>query len=288
MSLQKTVNVDQGFGVQGSFYDNSPRRVAPFVVTAGTPIVEVKATGTITLTDVPTTADTFVVGTQTYTLKDTLAAAFDIQIGATAAATAASIAKAINADGVAGTDYFAGTTANLAASGALTDTAEVTLTAIYGGLVGNIVILTEDADNTTVSGSGYLTGGVDAFANSATVGHAFAYDPSNEKQVICAGSGVFAGILVNPKSYTHSGLGDTLIVENGTLGELATMGHLVLKPSNTIAIGHYGFFNDSTGAIAGFVDDGAHAGYTLISDSSFIFVNATSPTGLAVLSITGA
>jgi len=286
--LQKTVNVEQGFGVVGSFFDDSPRRVAPYIVTGGTPVVEVNASGDIVLADVPTAADTLVVGSQTYTFKDTLAAAFDVKIGATAAATATSLALAINATGTAGTDYFAGTTANLSATGELTASATVTVTAIYGGLPGNTVVLTEDADNTTVTGSGFLTGGVEAFANSATVGNAFTTDASNRAQAIGGGSTMFVGILVNPKSYSHSGIDATLIVENGKIGELASMGHIVCKPAVSVEVGYYGFYATATGAITGFVDAGAHAGYTLIPNAQFILVDATAPSGLAVLSITAA
>jgi len=289
MSLQSTVNVDQGFGVQGSFYDDSPRRVAPYVVTGGTPIAEVNATGVMTLTDVPTEDDTFVIGTQAYRMRDTLAQAFDVQIGATAAATADSIAKAIGATGIAGTDYFAGTTANLAATAALTDTAEVTFTAIYGGVVGNIVVFTESMDNTTiVPTTGFFTGGVDAFANSAVVGNAFTTDSSNRLQAVQGGSTMFVGILVNPKSYSHSGLDATLVVENGKTGELATMGHIVVKPKITVEVGYYAFYETATGDIYGYSSAGAQSGKTLIPNARFIFVDSTAPNGLAVLSLTNA
>jgi hypothetical protein len=289
MALQSTVNVDQGFGVQGSFYDDSPRRVAPYAVTSGTPVVEVNAFGVMTLTGLPTENDVFVIGTQSYRLRDTLAQAFDVQIGATAAATADSIAKAINADGVAGTDYFAGTTANLASSAALTDTAEVTFTAIFGGVVGNIVIFTESMDNTTITPTGgFLTGGVDAFANSALVGNAFTTDASNRLNAKQGGSTMFVGILVNGKHYTHSGLDATLVVENGKIGELATMGHIVIKSKNSVSVGFYAFYETATGDIYGYVGSGGQSGKTIIDGARFIFVDATAPAGLAVLSLTNA
>lgn len=50
--------------------------------------------------------------TQAYRFKDTLASAYDVKREATATDTMAHFKKAINADGVAGTDYFAGTSQN--------------------------------------------------------------------------------------------------------------------------------------------------------------------------------
>lgn len=288
MALQSTVNVKQGFGVVGSFYDDSPRRVAPYVVTGGTPIVEVNAFGVATLTDVPTDADTIVIGNQSYRFKSTMAAAFDVQIGASAAATATSLALAIGATGVAGTDYYAGTTANILSTGELTDTAEVTFTSIYGGIVGNTIEFTESADNLTITGSGFFTGGVDAFANSATVGHAFTSDASNRAQAIGGGSTMFVGILVNPKSYSHTGIDATLVVENGKTGELASMGHIIVKPALTVEVGYYGFYDTATGAITGYSTTGAQSGKTLIPNAQYILVDSTAPNGLAVLSITAA
>jgi len=285
--MQTTVNVLQGFGVVGSFYDASPRRVNPMVVTAGTPVVAVKASGVVTLTGVPTAADTISIGGYVYTFKETLAAAFDVKIGISADATAKSLTKAINASGTAGVDYFAGTTANLSVTAADTDTAEVTVTAIYEGVVGNAVVFLESADNLTIAPtSGVLAGGVDAYANSATVGRAFSYDSSDKGLAVQGGTGVFAGILVNPKSYTHSGLTSTLVVENGVTAELATMGHIVVKPLNSAVVGYSAYRDNSSGEIYAYSGTGSQSGKTLIAGSMFVLVDSTAPNGLAVLSIT--
>lgn len=53
-----------------------------------------------------------VVGGVTYRFRNTLAQAYDVKIGADAEATLVNLKKAINATGVAGTDYFAGTLVN--------------------------------------------------------------------------------------------------------------------------------------------------------------------------------
>lgn len=285
MSLQTTLNVTQGFGIVGSFYDDSPRRVQPMTVTAGTPVAAVKATGTITnSTGVPTTGDTVSVAGQVYTFKDTLASAYDVKIGATIAATMLSLSKAINGTGVDGSDYYAGTLANLSVTASAPVAGVVTLTAIYGGVSGNALLLAKSGTNLAVSGTN-MTGGVDAYANSATVGRAFSYDSTDKSLAVQGGTGIFAGILVNPKVYTHSGLDATLVVENGKTGELCTFGRIVIKPANSAVVGYSAYRDDSTGAISAYSGTGSQSGKTLIPNSQFILVDSTSPNGLAVLSI---
>lgn|GEM_PF-5655916 len=72
----------------------------------------------------PADGDTLTIGlagfTQVYRFKTTTAQAFDVKIGANAAATAANLKKAINADGAGdGSDYHTGTTAHPHLSGAI-------------------------------------------------------------------------------------------------------------------------------------------------------------------------
>ena len=200
MSLQSTVNVEQGFGVVGSFYDNSPRRVNSMIVSGGADVAAVYATGTVTnSTGVPTANDTVTIGGQVYTFKDTLAAAYDVKIGGTIAATMTSLGLAINATGVAGTDYFAGTLANLSVTSSAPTAGVNTLTAIYPGIAGNGVLLSKSGTNLAVSAAA-LAGGAEAIDVDAVVGYAFSIDSSNKSLATVGGTGVFAGILVNPKT----------------------------------------------------------------------------------------
>ncbi len=56
-----------------------------------------------------TDADTVTIGSVVYRFKNTPALAYDVQIGASAAATLDNLKAAINASGTPGTEYFAGT-----------------------------------------------------------------------------------------------------------------------------------------------------------------------------------
>jgi len=58
----------------------------------------------------------------TYRFKDTLAAAYDVKRGASATDSMLALKKAINADGVSGTDYYAGTAQNPVLSAAVSTT----------------------------------------------------------------------------------------------------------------------------------------------------------------------
>lgn len=76
----------------------------------------VSATGDITTQANPSDGDTLTIWlgshTTVYRFKTTLAAAYDVQIGSSAADTTSNLKAAINADGTPGTEYYAGTLAN--------------------------------------------------------------------------------------------------------------------------------------------------------------------------------
>lgn len=95
----------------------------------GTPVNAVAATQILTLTgvivpgshaesvitsDTTNVADgeTVTIGSTVYRFKDTMLAAYDVKIGASAAASLDNLKAAINASGTPGTEYFAGTAAH--------------------------------------------------------------------------------------------------------------------------------------------------------------------------------
>ena len=67
MNLQNTVNKQLAIGMEGEFYDNSPRRVTTY---KGFGVKPVKATGTLTASSTgAANNDTVTIGYQTYTFK---------------------------------------------------------------------------------------------------------------------------------------------------------------------------------------------------------------------------
>jgi len=117
------------------------------------------AAGTITSTGVNVTdADTLTIGTTVYRFKNTMAAAYDVKIGATAAITITNLKAAINETGTPGTEYYAGTVVHpdVAASDETATTLEIT--ALRPGTLGN-AIATTDTAATLSFGAATLTGG---------------------------------------------------------------------------------------------------------------------------------
>lgn len=276
MSVQTVVNNKLAQGVPGSFYDDTPRRVHPYSVQPN-PASAVAATGEVILGAAPTANDTVTIADKTYKFVASPSNANEVKIGSSTEYIA-NLVAAINGAAGAGTTYGTGTTANAYVSAAA-GTGKVTLTAKSAGASGNAIALSASftsSSNTVVA----FSGGADSGA-SVVIGRAFTVSASDPKKAIVGGTGVFAGVLVNPKAYVHYGLagnplGATLSLPAGTIGDLATMGHILVIVAGDVSIGYQAQYNQTTGEISG-VSSGssASAGCTLIPNSEFVFQDAT-------------
>ena len=108
--------------------------------------VGIAASGTITVTDLPSVADTFQVHDQLFTFKLARAVAGEVTIGASVTECCVNIALAINID--LGTNFTATATA-----------ITVVVAAKYVGESWNTVVFSTTATDLTVTGSGFFTGG---------------------------------------------------------------------------------------------------------------------------------
>lgn len=140
--------VVQGNEEDGIRLPNAEDALAPGNVIPGT-----KASGTITISDVPTANDTVTVGSSTYTFKAEAAADGDVAIGATAAASAKNLADAIN-------EAEESVTAE-AVEGV------VTITAASTGTAGNSIALATTGSDIAVSGATLSGGTADTEAQAA-------------------------------------------------------------------------------------------------------------------------
>lgn len=155
-------------------------------LTAGRIRVDLSGSGTLaaatktgTFSGTGTDGDTITAGGKTYRLKDTPAAINDVQIGGDAATTRDNFVAAVMAAAGAGTKYFTGTTANANVTAAASSTADVILTAIAAGTVGNSIAISENGTGFSFAGGATaLSGGVDATAAEFTTALAAA-DPVN-------------------------------------------------------------------------------------------------------------
>lgn len=112
----------------------------------------------LTLSGLPSDNDTFVVGSQTYTWKNTLASSYQVKIGATAAISATNAVAALNAGAGSGTAYGAGTVAHPTVNGIGDGTASgiIEFRAKLAGPNGNSIVCTESTTNGVLT----YTGGV--------------------------------------------------------------------------------------------------------------------------------
>lgn len=257
--VQKTVNIAQAIGVPGEFYDDSPRRVAPYILRSAEG--EIAAQGSVSFSGNPADGDSVTVGETTYTFKTEMAAANDIKLGSSQSDSISTLVKVVNGTGASGTDYYAGTTTPNASASAVSSGSEVTVSAKTAGSV------------MSVSGSTLEGGAVSSVL--PTVACVFTAGAEDNEAVI-GGTGAFRGILVGPKQYAnYMNLDATMTLPDGSIGQLATMGHILVKVGNAVSPDDVAVYNNVTGEISGIEASGsAPAGSTKISNSKFILRSA--------------
>ena len=125
-----------------------------------------RASLALTLTGVPSNAETLTLGGKVYTFQTTLTNVDgNIQIGADELETAANIIAAVNLGAGAGTAYAAATTANPHVYAENGGAGVVNVVAKVPGVIGNYVPVAEGMTNATFAGGGTV------LANGA--GHVF-------------------------------------------------------------------------------------------------------------------
>lgn len=274
--VQKSVYTAQALGVPGEFYDDSPRRVAPYILRSAAG--EIAAAGSIAFAGNPADGDTVTVGETTYKFKTDMAAANDIKLGSSQSDSIATLVKVINGTGASGT-----TTPNTSAAASASG-AEVTITAKTAGTAGNSVALAATGSVMTASGSTLEGGALSTVL--PTVACVFtAGDEDNE--AVIGGEGAFRGVLVGPKQYAnYMNLEATMSLPDGSIGQLATMGHILVKVGNAVSPDDAAVYNNVTGEISGIESSGsAPAGSTKIPNAKFILRSAAAGE-TAILEIT--
>jgi hypothetical protein len=136
-------------------FDDGKLVAATYSVTAAA-----KATEDLTFTDVGNDTETVTIDGVVYTLAASLSEAYDVLIGASATATAANLAAAINGGAGEGETYGTDTVAH--PSVVASSAAEVlTATARVAGTAGNSIATTETSSEASW-GAAVLSGGADA------------------------------------------------------------------------------------------------------------------------------
>lgn len=283
MAFQTSVYIKQAIGMEGEFYDDSPRRVSPYIVKTNTG--DISAKGGFTFSANPADGDTVTVGSVTYKFMDTLAAANDIKRGADQAASMQTLAAVLNGTAASGTDYFTGTTTPSADVSAAIDGNDILLTAKTAGTAGNSVALAATGSAVATSGAA-LDGGLDDTTIYPYIGCVFTAG-DQDKVAVIGGTGEFRGIAVNPKNYPFwGGLKASLAMVDGVPGQLCRMGVLFVRVMSAVAPDYVGIYNAATGEISGMQSGGSvPAGFKAIPNAVFKFFSAAAGE-VAVLQLT--
>jgi uncharacterized protein YheU (UPF0270 family) len=133
-----------------------------------TALTEAKATSTLTLSANVSDGNSVTIGSQKYTFKETLGAAYDVKIGASASDTLDNLIAAINKAAGEGTTYGTGTVAHTLVTAAAGDGDTAVITATSVGVAGNSIATTELSSVCSWT-STVMAGGVDAVANEILV-----------------------------------------------------------------------------------------------------------------------
>lgn len=122
--------------------------------------------------------------------------------------------------------------------------------------------------------------GIDS--TKAAIGRVFTLDASGKPQL--GGEGTFAGILCHPKSYARLGLDAKTAIAQGSNGELADMGRLIVLSTAVAKPGDAVQYNIATGEIAGAASG---AGKAPVPGAIFALFDVEAG-GLAVIQMNGA
>ena len=163
----------------------------------------------------------------------------------------------------------------------------LTVTAVSSGLitVGAVLSGSGVTAGTTVVGVLTGSGGVGTYQVSAS-------QTVSSTTVTATGSGsVFAGILVNPKTYASSGtlaggtLAPSLILPDNYQGELMTTGVICVNSTGAANIGDQVQFNCNTGALSCVAPGAAASANNILVPNASVFRYPTTAAGLVAIRV---
>lgn len=133
------------------------------------------------------------------------------------------------------------------------------------------------------AGGGAIFGRVFTVAADTPTGD----NPPETPKAVMGGTGVFAGILVNPNEHANpQNLVPTNAIDDGSMGGLCTMGRVIVEVKTAVTIGQSAIYSTSTGEIsATSTPSTPGTGNALIPNAKFVYVPSAA-SNLAVLEIT--
>ena len=126
-------------------------------------------------------------------------------------------------------------------------------------------------------------------ANAANNMIARAFTVKSEGVAQAGGTGVFAGIFVNPKVHPYNGFYDNastqLTVPNGKHVELAKRGYVFVTLPAAAAIGDYVVYNTTTGALSTVTDPQTPGAGNALVPNARVSTYTVAAAGLAVIEL---
>lgn len=121
-----------------------------------------------------------------------------------------------------------------------------------------------------------------------TIGNAFTV--VSEGVAAVGGSGVFGGILVNPKEYARFGtvgdpLGATLVLPENSIGQLLDMGQIIVDLNGVANIGDLVDYNTTTGALSPRLGTQPSSGAQRIAYASDVATVTLTPAGAPAIGV---
>jgi len=259
MAVQTKINSFQPRGIEGEAFSSYPIGATTYGLVGSSAVDAVKATGSLTISTNPSADDTVAIGGQTFKFVSSATDPFDVVIGDDANGTATALAMAINS-----------LSSSVDASVA---NAVVSLVAKVAGVAGNAITLVSSASAKVVVSGATMANGADA-TNGVLPAIGLAYTATSDSEIMkVGGTGVFAGIAVNPKEHiAGTPLTATLdLTQNSRDGiyrataALAKMGMWYIKSTSATTYGGKVQFNQTTGKLSQPASTTADAGCTLIN-----------------------
>lgn len=137
----------------------------------------------------------------------------------------------------------------------------------------------------TASGTstGAIFGRVYTIASDTPTGD----NPPGTPKAVMGGTGVFAGLLVNPDEHANpQNLTPSNALGDGTVGGLCKMGRVIVEVATAVTIGQSAIYTTATGAISSTSTPSEPGdGNVLIPNAKFFYV-PSSANNLAVLELT--
>jgi flagellin len=254
----------------------------------------VAATGTLTFTANAAAADTFTVGSTTYTFVSSLTgAANEVLVGASTAQSILNLQAAINAaSGGGGVAYGAGTVANTDAYASGATATTLTVTANLNGTAGNSIATSDTGSGNGTFGAADLASGVDgasvsigsqtytfvtALSNTETANEVVASSEATGLTNLVAavngsgGSGYSANTTANSQVTAGPSSGTDVIFTANTAG---TSGNFITTAAAGATTGSWGTVDFAGGAAAGTAPSAVAGDTVTVGTQTYSFVSS--------------